>query len=82
MPRFQNKTNGITPRLWLRNANQELSEIITEKIGNGWITDLQQLRKLEAFADDSEFQQSWRSVKQLKKEQLAELKKLREQAGL
>ena len=70
--RFQNKTNGITPRLWLRNANPELSEIITEKIGNGWITDLQQLRKLEAFADDSEFQQSWRSVKQLKKEQLAD----------
>ena len=69
--RFQNKTNGITPRLWLRNANPELSEIITEKIGEGWITDLQQLRKLEAFADDPEFRQSWRSVKRLKKEQLA-----------
>jgi|TARA_B110000881_G_scaffold70704_1_gene61285 starch phosphorylase len=69
--RFQNKTNGITPRLWLRNANPELSEIITEKIGDGWITDLQQLRKLEAFADDPEFRQSWRSVKSLKKEQLA-----------
>ena len=69
--RFQNKTNGITPRLWLRNANPELSEIITEKIGEGWITDLQQLRKLEAFADDPEFRQAWRSVKRLKKEQLA-----------
>ncbi len=69
--RFQNKTNGITPRLWLRNVNPELSKIITAKIGDGWITDLQQLRQLEAFADEPEFQQSWRSVKRLKKEQLA-----------
>ena len=69
--RFQNKTNGITPRLWLRNVNPELSKIITAKIGDGWITDLQQLRQLEAFADEPEFQQSWRSVKHLKKEQLA-----------
>ena len=69
--RFQNKTNGITPRLWLRNANPELSELITEKIGDGWITELQQLRKLEPFADDPEFQDSWRTVKRLKKEQLA-----------
>tara|TARA_B100002003_G_scaffold101079_1_gene94014 strand:- start:5356 stop:7866 length:2511 start_codon:yes stop_codon:yes gene_type:complete len=69
--RFQNKTNGITPRLWLRNVNPELSKIITAKIGDGWITELQQLRQLEAFADEPEFQQSWRSVKRLKKEQLA-----------
>ena len=69
--RFQNKTNGITPRLWLRNVNPELSKIITAKIGDGWITELQQLRQLEAFAEDPEFQQSWRSVKRLKKEQLA-----------
>ncbi|MED5403397.1 MAG: glycogen/starch/alpha-glucan phosphorylase, partial [SAR324 cluster bacterium] len=69
--RFQNKTNGITPRLWLRNVNPELSKIITAKIGDGWITDLQQLRQLEAFADEPEFQQSWRSAKRLKKEQLA-----------
>jgi len=69
--RFQNKTNGITPRLWLRNVNPELSKIITAKIGDGWITELQQLRQLEAFADDPEFQQSWRSEKRLKKEQLA-----------
>ncbi|MDP7175367.1 MAG: glycogen/starch/alpha-glucan phosphorylase [SAR324 cluster bacterium] len=69
--RFQNKTNGITPRLWLRNVNPELSKIITAKIGDGWITELQQLQQLEAFADEPEFQQSWRSVKRLKKEQLA-----------
>ncbi|MCH2267525.1 MAG: glycogen/starch/alpha-glucan family phosphorylase, partial [SAR324 cluster bacterium] len=69
--RFQNKTNGITPRLWLRNTNPELSELISEKIGGGWITDLQKLRKLEPFADDPEFQEAWRSVKRIKKEQLA-----------
>jgi len=69
--RFQNKTNGITPRLWLRNTNPELSELISEKIGDGWITDLQKLRKLEPFADDPEFQEAWRSVKRIKKEQLA-----------
>ena len=69
--RFQNKTNGITPRLWLRNTNPELSELISGKIGDGWITDLQKLRKLEPFADDPEFQEAWRSVKRIKKEQLA-----------
>lgn len=69
--RFQNKTNGITPRLWLRNTNPELSELISENIGGGWITDLQKLRKLEPFADDPEFQEAWRSVKRIKKEQLA-----------
>ena len=69
--RFQNKTNGITPRLWLRNANPELSELIIGKIGNGWITELDQLRKLERYADDPDFQDSWRKVKRKKKEQLA-----------
>ena len=69
--RFQNKTNGITPRLWLRNTNPELSELISEKIGGEWITDLQKLRKLKPFADDPEFQEAWRSVKRIKKVQLA-----------
>ena len=69
--RFQNKTNGITPRLWLRNINPELSELISKKIGDDWITDLHKLRKLEPFADDPEFQEAWRSVKRIKKEQLA-----------
>ncbi len=69
--RFQNKTNGITPRLWLRNANPELSELICKNIGNGWITDLTQLRKLQPLADDVEFQTMWQAVKRTKKEQLA-----------
>jgi starch phosphorylase len=69
--RFQNKTNGITPRLWLRNANPELSELISKHIGDEWITDLTQLRKLQSLADDVEFQTMWQAVKRTKKEQLA-----------
>lgn len=69
--RFQNKTNGITPRLWLRNANPELSKLIIKKIGDSWITHLEDLRQLESFANDAEFQEEWRAVKQQKKQQLA-----------
>ena len=50
--RFSNKTNGVTPRRWLLEANPELSQAITEVIGEGWITDLSQLRKLKPFATD------------------------------
>ena len=45
--KFNNKTNGITPRRWLLSANPALAHLITEYIGDGWITDLDQLRKLE-----------------------------------
>lgn len=69
--RFQNKTNGITPRLWLRCANPELSELITERIGEGWITDLDQLSQLRAHASKKTFQRQWMKVKQQKKEQFA-----------
>ena len=69
--RFQNKTNGITPRLWLKNVNPELSELISKKIGDKWITDLTQLRKLTHLADDTVFQNMWREVKKTKKKQLA-----------
>jgi starch phosphorylase len=50
--RFNNKTNGVTPRRWLLLANPPLARAITEAIGDGWITDLGQLRKLKALADD------------------------------
>ena len=53
--KFNNKTNGITPRRWLLKANPPLARLITETIGDGWITDLDQLRKLEPLADDPEF---------------------------
>lgn len=53
--RFNNKTNGVTPRRWMLSANPELSALITEKIGKGWITDSEELKKLEKFADDNDF---------------------------
>jgi starch phosphorylase len=53
--RFSNKTNGVTPRRWLLLANPALARTITEAIGDGWITDLSQLRKLKPLADDKAF---------------------------
>jgi starch phosphorylase len=53
--RFNNKTNGVTPRRWLLLANPDLSRVITETIGDGWISDMSQLRKLKQFADDRGF---------------------------
>ncbi len=78
--KFNNKTNGITPRRWLLKANPGLADLITEKIGDGWITDLPQLKKLEAFADDPAFQRSVMAVKRENKERLADL--IRDQLGV
>ena len=73
--KFSNKTNGVTPRRWLRLCNPRLSALISEHIGDGWITDLDQLRQLEAFVDDAGFRQRWRQVKlDNKKEQAAHYK--------
>ena len=63
--RFNAKTNGITPRRWLLCCNQELAQLIGEKIGMDWATDLDKLRALAAFADDPDFQQRWRGIKRL-----------------
>ncbi len=60
--RFSNKTNGVTPRRWLLLANPELARHITEAIGDGWITDLSQLRRLTPLADDSAFQVGFRKA--------------------
>jgi len=69
--KFNNKTNGITPRRWLLQCNTELSSLITEKVGDGWITDLHRLKDLVPFADNKEFQGRWAEVKLQKKRQLA-----------
>jgi starch phosphorylase len=69
--KFNNKTNGITPRRWLLKANPKLASLITEAIGDGWITDLPQLRRLEPLATDPEFQTRFREVKRLNKVDLA-----------
>ncbi len=70
--KFNNKTNGITPRRWIKVSNPGLSSLITEAIGDGWLRDLEQLRELERFADDDSFQQRWREVKLSCKHRLAQ----------
>ena len=71
--RFNNKTNGITQRRWLKKCNPGLAQLITSRIGDKWITDLSQLKKLEKFADDKKFQEEWRDVKEFNKEKLVGL---------
>lgn len=70
--KFTNKTNGITPRRWLKQCNIELSALITETIGNKWITDLDDLKKLEKFASDKKFQKKFADIKLTNKKKLAE----------
>jgi starch phosphorylase len=69
--RFSNKTNGVTPRRFLALANPGLRELIDRSIGTGWVTQLGELKKLEAFADDAAFRSDWRAVKLANKERLA-----------
>jgi starch phosphorylase len=71
--KFQNKTNGVTPRRFMRLANPRLSELITATIGDGWLTDLDQLRKLEDHIEDPAFREEWRDVKRQNKQELAQL---------
>jgi len=70
--KFTNKTNGITPRRWLRQCNRELADLITGKIGEDWVTHLDQLREIEKFADDEEFMKEFVRIKQTNKKKLAE----------
>jgi starch phosphorylase len=71
--KFCNVTNGVTPRRFLALSNPALTKLITSRIGVAWARDLGQLRKLEPFADDPEFQQQWREVKLANKRRLAGL---------
>jgi starch phosphorylase len=63
--RFNNKTNGVTPRRWLHLANPALSGVIREAIGDGWVKDLGELRRLEPLAGDAGFQEDFRRAKRL-----------------
>jgi len=70
--KFLNETNGVSPRRFLRLANPRLSALITTRLGDQrWLTDLDRLRELEAFADDAGFREQWREVKRLNKLDLA-----------
>ncbi len=70
--RFNNKTNGITQRRWLKLANPELSKLVSNSIGDDWITDLNQMKKIETFLDDTQFLEEWRKIKKINKEKLAD----------
>ncbi len=70
--RFNNKTNGVTPRRWLLLANPALSHAITEAIGDGWISDLTQLSKLKPLAGDKSFREAVRKAKREAKTQFAD----------
>jgi glycogen phosphorylase len=70
--RFNNKTNGITPRRWLLLANPELSRAITNAIGTGWVTDLDHLKKLRGFENDSAFRDAFRKAKRDAKSKFAD----------
>ncbi|MDP2195490.1 MAG: glycogen/starch/alpha-glucan phosphorylase [Rhodocyclaceae bacterium] len=61
--KFQNKTNGVTPRRFIMLSNPGLSKLLTETIGSEWETDLSKLRALEDYADDPAFQERWRQIK-------------------
>ena len=74
--RFNNKTNGVTPRRWLAASNSGLRQLIDEQVGNGWISDLQKLEQLQSLADDRAFQKKWRQVKLENKQHLANLVKI------
>jgi starch phosphorylase len=78
--RFNNKTNGITPRRWLLACNPRLSDLITSKIGHGWERDLDLLRGLEAYADDAQFQSEFMAIKHANKIDLARI--IKQQCGV
>ena len=69
--RFNNKTNGVTPRRWLQQSNPFLSQLITQAIGEGWVTDLTELRSLLPLADDGDFREQFRDAKRKAKGEFA-----------
>ena len=78
--KFNNKTNGITQRRFLKHANPLLSDWITDKIGDGWVTDLSQLEKLMLYVDDPKAQQDFMQIKYKNKVRLA--KYIKEHNGI
>jgi len=78
--KFKSLTNGITPRRWLLQCNPRLSQLISETIGQSWITHLEDLKQLEDHLNDETFCQAWRSIKQTNKWNLAN--HIKEKMGL
>ncbi|NJO80208.1 MAG: glycogen/starch/alpha-glucan family phosphorylase [Cyanobacteria bacterium RM1_2_2] len=69
--KFSNQTNGVTPRRFLLQGNPELAALMSRTIGESWITNLDELQRLEAFAEDAAFRNNWRQVKHAAKQKLA-----------
>ena len=78
--RFHNVTNGVTPRRFMVLSNPGLTRLLNETVGEGWVTDLSQLKALEARVGDAAFQEQWRRIKRLNKEALAY--RIRERTGV
>jgi starch phosphorylase len=70
--KFTNVTNGVTPRRWMALSNPRLANLLNEVLGEGWLKDLDQLRQLERFADDSAFLERWGDTKLAVKNQLSQ----------
>lgn len=73
--KFNNKTNGVTPRRWLAHCNPRLATIISEKIGHDWVKDFGEIHTIRRFYDNDDFCQQWRQVKQDNKADLVRLVK-------
>lgn len=71
--KFNNKTNGVTPRRWMVSSNPALSDLITRTLGDGWLTDMSRLKELLPHADNPLFRAEWREIKQANKARLAEM---------
>jgi starch phosphorylase len=69
--KFTNVTNGVTPRRWMVLSNPDLAKLISSKIGEGWITNLHQLKEIEKFLDDNRFLEDWEAIQRRCKEHLA-----------
>lgn len=78
--KFSNKTNGVTPRRWVVLSNPQLTKLITEQIGDGWIVHLEELKRLEPLADNPQFRQQWQETKLAIKQELA--KYARQKTGI
>ena len=73
--KFNNKTNGVTPRRWMAHANPAMSSLITENIGDDWVRDLKNIEKLKKYTNDSKFADHWFAVKKENKQRIADLVK-------
>ena len=79
--RFLNVTNGVTPRRWIALSNPGLTELLTAKIGDGWVRNFEdEIRKIEPFADDPGFLEEWGKIKRSNKSRLASI--IKERTGI